>query len=334
MTKIGIAVIGLGRIGLSHIDAIQKNSNTCRLAAVVDANENLAVSVGRKYGVPHATTVADVLKDDSVQAVVVCLPHQAHAPVTIQAAGHGRHVLVEKVMATTLTDAAAMVNAAQANDVKLMVGQSRRFIAPIRTAKARIGEIGKIMGVLYNFACFFDIDSAPAWWRSKEATGGLVYPMLGSHSIDFGLWICSDREPISVYASGSSNNPDFEGDDTATVVVNFDDGTNATSYLTINNRPSRHECLIVGTEGSIYFTHASDHEGMIGVPSTDLFLNGHSIPETPSDPHCFTAQMAEFARAIQEGRAPEASGAEILTQMKILHAAQISSDEGRVITII
>jgi len=333
MSQVGIAVIGLGRVGKSHIDGILKNPESCRLAAVVDMNPALSEAVAAEHTVPGYTSVEACLDDADVQAVVICLPHDQHAPVTIQAAGAGRHVLVEKVMATSVEDGEAMVAAADQAGVKLMVGQTRRFIEQLRDAKARLTDIGSVTSVLYNFACIFDVNSAPVWWRSKEATGGLVYPMLGSHSVDFCLWICDDRTPTSVYASGSSTNPDFEGDDTATIIINFDDGTHATSFLTINNRPTRHEGLVTGTNGSIYFTHGNDHEGLIGVPTTDLYINGAKVREGDSTKHAFAVQMEEFASSILQGREPQASGREVLTQLRILRAAQTSSAENRVVAL-
>jgi len=333
MSQVGIAVIGLGRVGKSHIDGVVQNPDTCHLAAVVDMNPTLSEALAVQHGVPGYTSVEQCLADPTVQAVVICLPHDQHAPITIQAARAGKHVLVEKVMATSVEDGESMVASAEEAGVRLMVGQTRRFIEQLRDAKARLGDIGHVTSVQYTFACIFDVTTAPAWWRSKEATGGLVYPMLGSHSVDFCLWICDDRTPVSVYAAGSSTNPDFEGDDAATIVINFDDGTHATNYLTINNRPTRHEGLVTGTAGSIYFTHGNDHEGLIGVPTTDLYINGAKVREGDSAKHAFAVQMEEFASAILQDREPQASGREVLTQLKILHAAQTSSIEQRVVML-
>jgi len=333
VNPVGIAVIGLGRVGKSHIDGILLNPETCRLAAVVDMNAALSSSLAAQHNVPGYVSVEECLADQSVHAVVICLPHNQHAPVAIRAANAGKHVLVEKVMATTVEDGEEMVAAAEKSGVRLMVGQTRRFIEQLREAKGRLSDIGNVTSVLYSFSCIFDVNTAPPWWRSKEATGGLVYPMLGSHSVDFCLWICDDRTPVSVYASGSSTNPDFEGDDTATIIINFDDGTHATNYLTINNRPTRHEGLVTGSNGSIYFTHGNDHEGLIGVPTTDLFINGAKVREGNSAKHAFAVQMEEFASAILQGREPEASGREVLTQLRILRAAQRSAAEKRVVEL-
>lgn len=331
--RVGIAIVGLGRIGTTHIDGILRNQDKCYLAAVVDMREDLARAQAKRHGVPYHLTVEEALGNDAVKALVICLPHDLHAPIAIQAATAGRHVLTEKVMAVTLEDAIAMVDAARANSVALMVGQSRRFITQLQEAKRRLPEIGKVTSVLYNFACRFDFETAPLWWRAEARTGGLTYPMLGSHSIDFSLWINPGRTPVAVYACGANNGRGFEGHDTATVVIEFDDGAHATNYININTRPTRHEALITGVDGSIYFTHGGDHEGLIGVPTTDLFINGEQVMSGDSDQHAFAVQMREFATSILEKRQPEASGEEILVQMRIIQAAMQSARERRVVPL-
>ncbi len=331
--QVGIAVVGLGRVSESHIDGIAHNRKHCRLAAVVDVDSARAKASGERHGVPFYTELDRALQDESVEAIVVSLPHDLHAAVSIQALEAGRHVLVEKPMATNYDDAERMANAAEASGVQLMIGQSRRYIRQLQEGKARSGEIGQITALLYTFACHFDVETAPPWWRSKQATGGLVYPMLGSHSVDYTLWMREGRRVVSVYAEGASLNPDFEGDDAATLILTFDDGTHATNFLTINNPAPRHEGLVIGSEGAIYFTHTGDHEGLVGVPTTDLYLNGELIMSGPSEPHLFALQMKEFAEAIIEKREPTTSGRRILPQMRILEAAQASAASGQVVRL-
>lgn len=241
MNKVKIAIIGLGRIARTHIDSIHHWPEICELAAVVDINEELAKAYAKEFNVPYYITVEEALEYSNIDAVVICLPHDLHEPVTVKAANAGKHVLVEKVMATSVAEGLSMVAAAKRNDTKLMVAQSRRYFKAFHDARKHFDIIGKITNSIYNFTCFFDKNIAPPWWKSKTATGGLAYPMLGSHAIDITLWMLDDREPVSVYASGVSKNPDFEGDDDITVIIGFDDGTQATCFLGLNNRYPKHE---------------------------------------------------------------------------------------------
>lgn len=330
---IGLAVVGLGRIARSHIDGIRQWDD-CELTAVVDVDEDLARSTSETYGVPYYTDTEEAYSDPDVDAVVICVPHHLHAPLAIDAMEAGNHVLVEKVMATSVEDGERMVAAAADNDVNLMVGQSRRHFPSLKEAKDRIDEIGTPLNLQYTFACHFDADTAPPWWRSEEKTGGLVYPMLGAHSIDYTLWMLADREPVSVYAKGASNNDTFEGDDDATIVIGFDDGTHATNFLSINNSPTKHRGIVIGSDGSISWDQRGDHSGdLVGVATTDLEINGETVTRPDGEPHNFALQMKAFVDAIRDGREPEASGREIMTQLRIIRAAKRSAAEDRVVEL-
>ena len=331
--NVGIAVVGLGRICHSHIDGI-RYWDDCKLTAVVDVDEQRARSVGEEYDVPYYTATEEAYADGKVDAAVICVPHHLHAPLAIEAMKAGKHVLVEKVMATSLEDGRQMVETAAENDVNLMVGQSRRFFPSLATAKERIDEIGTPINLQYTFACHFDVETAPDWWQSEKKTGGLAYPMLGSHSIDYTLWMLEDREPASVFANGASNNDDFEGHDDVTILIEFDDGTHATNFLSINNSPVQHQGLVVGTEGSIAWNQHGDHSGdLVGVATTDLEINGEPMTGIEDEPHNFANLMREFVDAICEEREPTASGTEILTQLKIIHAAKQSAEKDQVINL-
>ncbi|WP_375091204.1 Gfo/Idh/MocA family protein [Peribacillus sp. RS7] len=152
----------------------------CDLSAVVDIKEDLAKAYSEELNVPYYSSVEESLTDPDIDAVIICLPHNLHEPVSVQASDAGKHVLVEKVMATSVAEGLSMVEAAKRNNKKLMVAQSRRYFPAFDEARKHFDKIGKITNSLYNFTCYFDKNIAPPWWQSKEATGGLVYPMLGS----------------------------------------------------------------------------------------------------------------------------------------------------------
>lgn len=329
--KVKIGVIGLGRISRSHIDGIRSLPDKCDLACVIDVQEPLAQSFSREFGVPYYTSLENALEKCDMDAIVVCLPHNLHEPITVKAANAGKHVLCEKVMATSVREGESMVQAAKANNVKLMIAQSQRFFFGKQEARKRRKEIGKILNMLYIWALYFDENLAPKWWKSKESTGGLIHAMVAPHCLDYTLWMMDDRRVISVYSQGASNKDLFEGDDDATIILGFDDGTHATVYVSINNYPPRHEGLIIGSEGSMCFSHKGDHDGLIGVAETDLYINGKLIMSGEQKPHNFVVQMDEFVNSILEDRTPVPSGEEILLRLKVIEASLISAKEKRVV---
>lgn len=323
--RIGIAIVGLGRISKTHIDGIRLNPEITRLAAVVDVDEPLAKSTAEAYSTKFYTRVETALKDPDIQAMVICLPHFLHKPVALQIMEAGRHVLVEKPMATNLADGQEMVDKAQKTGKVLMSGQSFRFLSTCLETKRRMkDEIGIPFNLVYTEACSFNRDSAPPWWRDVRKTGGLAFTMLGSHTVDMTVWMYEGRKPKRVYSEARALNPDFEGMDEIVITMTFDDGSMATNHLSLNTYPERFDALLVGPKGSIIITQA--RTAVLGVWSSELFINGKLAISGEQRPHNFALQMREFAEAILNKKEPMVKSYEILTQLAILDAARKSAE--------
>lgn len=334
MDKVKIGIIGLGRISYSHIDGIKNLPEISKLTAVIDTNEEIAKKFSEEFNVPYFTSVDDALENGDIDAVVVCLPHMLHREITNKALNAGKHVLVEKVMANSLAEGVDMVETAEKNNRTLMVAQSRRFFQSYLKVQELLPQIGPVYSILYNFTCYFDEHNAPVWWQKEDYTGGLVYSMLGAHTIDFFLsTLKKDINDVKgVFATGASKDDYFEGHDEATVVIEFKDGLNVTGFLSINNKYPKHEVQIIGENGTIFFSQCGDHDGdLVGIAATDLYHNGELVMSGAPTPHNFTLQMKEFVESILENRTPIASGREILSQLSLIEASRASAKRGEVI---
>ncbi|MFQ6121977.1 MAG: Gfo/Idh/MocA family protein [Dehalococcoidales bacterium] len=325
--KIGVAVIGLGRVGESHLDAIRLNSEAAYVAAVVDIEQSRAQSTAERYKTKFYLSVEEALNDPDIKAAVICLPHYLHKPIACQVMESGRHVLVEKPWALNLADGREMLAKAQEKKVVLMSGQSFRFQWAMYEAKQLVkkGEIGHPFNLLYVFLTAVDYVRAPSWWRDEKMTGGLAFALGGSHTVDYTLWIYEGRKPVRVYSEARSINPELEGMDEIIITIRFDDDSLATNYISINTRPMKHECLIVGPKGRIDVTCGFGWDKLIGVFSADLFLNGNLVRSDFPTFHQFAVQMREFLEAISQPREPIVKYSEILTQLAILEATQKSA---------
>src|SRR5215203_3365704 len=120
MDRLRIGMIGCGEIAARMAAAIA-SSRHAQHVMVMDTRAGLAQDLGERYGVPWTDRVDDLLADPAVDAVYVAVPHHLHAPLAIQAAEAGKHILVEKPIATTLPDAEAMMVAARGHGVRLSV---------------------------------------------------------------------------------------------------------------------------------------------------------------------------------------------------------------------
>jgi phthalate 4,5-cis-dihydrodiol dehydrogenase len=182
--KIGIGVVGLGRGFTLTLPALQAVTGI-RLSAAFDVRASAREAVSTELGAATYDSLDDLLRDPNVDAVYIASPHELHAPQTIAAANAGKHVLVEKPMATTIADCRAMVRAAADAGVVLIVGPSHGFDPQVRRAAELIssGTYGPIRMVnAFNFTDFVYRPRRPE--ELDPAKGGGVIYSQGSHQFD------------------------------------------------------------------------------------------------------------------------------------------------------
>lgn len=198
-SSLGTAVIGCGRISRSHLAAVNAHPDLARLVAVVDQDRGLAESAAAKYGAPVVSADLDeVLLRDDVDAVVICLPNALHAPVAIAAARAGKHVLVEKPMATSVDEATAMAQAAREHDVTLAIAQCRRYFNAIEALLAQRSRFGDLISIQVSLGVRWDGPQAD-WWRDTVRASGLVIALNGPHTLDF-VQMMMGELPLRVHA--------------------------------------------------------------------------------------------------------------------------------------
>lgn len=329
MQKLRTAVVGPGRIALAHLQAIRNNSDVAELTAVVGLPQEAERTreLAARYGAASASDNLDeVLADPGIDAVVLTLPNHLHCPIAVQALQAGKHVLVEKPLSNSVDEADAMISAAEDAGRVLMVAQCRRFFPGAQEAKRRVSDLGRPLDIVHVLGV--DVPKAQAeWWRSADATGGLVLGLNGPHVIDTILWLMGE-EPIRVYAQTGRLRPEnWQGEDQATVVMTFADGSVATGHLSFNMRPHTNERWIIGPKGTLHLTH----DRTLAVDG-DIVIEADLTPYIEGD-QSFDGQFREFADAIRQGRAPLAAADEVRPVVKVLSAALLSARESRPIAI-
>ena len=322
--KLGIGVIGVGRVAQAHLAAASALKEEIDLLAIADVEEEKAREAKEKYRAGYFTTrYEDLLRDPGIAAVVITLPNHLHHSAALAAAKAGKHILIEKPMAMNIRQAREMVAAAKDNRVTFMVGQSRRFSDAVFALQEKLPEIGELFRVIISFLVSFP--SPPTnWWRRSDEAGGLVILLQGSHSLDSILtWM--GKMPQRVFTSSSRRNPQWEGEDEADILFSFDRGESASVHLSLSTSPAFHEALLVGTRGVIRLI-----EYPTGKPfgfGYHLELNGKRILSGDQVPSNYTLQLKEFVSALREGRTPMASGEEVLKTQLLLDAARQSERE-------
>jgi len=144
MNKINIAVIGTGIMGKNHARVYDGLENV-NLVAVCDVNEE-AKEIASEFKANYYKDYKEMLEKESVDAVSICVPTKLHKEVALEVTKNKINLLVEKPIATTTEEAKEIIDAAEKNDVKLMIGHIERFNPVIVELKKRVenNELGKV----------------------------------------------------------------------------------------------------------------------------------------------------------------------------------------------
>jgi len=207
-------IIGLGVWGETHLLAYS-SSPFANLAGVCDKNEAALKERQAQFEIPWGTTeYPELLAREDIDAVSVVTPDFLHREIAVAACEAGKHVLLEKPMATTVQDAQAIADAAAANGVTLMVDFHNRFNPAMYNVKAAIerGELGEPQMVTLRLNDTIYVPTGMLAWGGEST----VIWFLGSHSVDLVRWLFED-EVVRVYSVARSrvlaqkgiNTPDF-----------------------------------------------------------------------------------------------------------------------------
>jgi len=228
-SSVKVGVIGCGRIGLVHLEAITKAPG---VTPVIVSNPTVskAEAAAAQYNVPKFTGDAmDVITDPEVDAVWICSPSQYHAEQIKAAAANGKHVFCEKPLATDLSETVEAINACSEAGVKLMTGLQRRFDENFRRVRTAV-EKNEVGDTIMIKLC--SRDPAPPPFSYVKGGGG-IFADMAVHDLDMSRFLAGE-DPIDILAIGSCHIDKeiekLEGSeafDTASCIVRYPNGVQA-----------------------------------------------------------------------------------------------------------
>jgi predicted dehydrogenase len=311
---IRVATIGTGWIMPFHARGVQAFDGASLVAAANHRSESLE-RFAAEFGIPRRTTRWEELaQDPDVDAVVIGTPNSLHAPQSIAMLRAGKHVLVEKPMATSVPDAEAMVRAARDGGARLMVAHCWRFHEDVRRLRSRIegGELGEVVKTRgYGVHAGWGPEG---WFTDAALAGGGALMDMGVHAIDTARFLLGDPAPVRVqaavgtrYAAGR-----YAVDDDGIVLIEWSNGTNSI------------------VESGWWQPHLAGLEADTEVYGTGGYARVWDFTEGPPGyEHCaqpmYTTQMAEFLGSIAEGRDPSPGGEDGVVVMRIVEEAYRAS---------
>jgi predicted dehydrogenase len=330
--------IAFAGTGFNKIHAAAARIAGAQLVAVVNHRPDSMAKFAAEFNIPRQYEHLDeLLEQGGVDALVVATPNYLHAEQTIAALNAGLHVMVEKPMAMNAAEAEAMYRAAQKAGKNLMVAHCFRFDQETIWLRELIasGRIGKI---IRTKGCGVHVYWGPTgWFAQKKFAGGGAMADMGVHALDTARFLLGDPQPVSVYARISTNYGDYDVDDTAMIVVNWDNG--ASSYFESGWWQPHADQPNAGTQLYGQNGFASLFPTRIESPNTSrdsLHVLNCSFAEKPQDEpgnSKYDTQMEYFIRCIQKKINPVPGGLEGWTNMRIVDAAYESSSTGKVVDL-
>ncbi|GAA5145481.1 Gfo/Idh/MocA family oxidoreductase [Nocardioides marinquilinus] len=266
MRPVGVAVLGAAHTGhaWAYTRAVTASPNA-RVVGVHDPEPEHTRWIHHDFGVPLVDDVEALLASPEVEAVLVCSANADHRAHVELAAAHGRHVLCEKPIATTLEDADAMVAACHVAGVQLHVAFPARFTPLVARARetVRAGRLGELIGLVgLNRGRPPLPPSYPAWLTDAEAAGGGALIDHSVHVTD-AMRHVSGLEVAEVSAEAGSLLWDCGVDDLAVVSLRFAGGAVGSidpSWSVPADHPWDYDfhLRLVGTEGALSLTDGAE----------------------------------------------------------------------------
>jgi predicted dehydrogenase len=316
-SRIRIGLIGGGAIADAHIRGYRAFAETVLPAAVADAAPDVAQRRAAELGVPAHTDYEQLIAQVELDAVDICLPHHLHANAIVTAAEAGLHVLCEKPLCLTSTEAERVRAAVEQNGVTLMCAHNQLFLPTV--AKARELLAGGTLGELYQVRttdCFRnDFDPHTMGWRASALTSG------GGELIDTGyhptylLLELAGSTPVEVVAMLARHRLTFaEGEDSAQLLVRFDNGVigQLTTSWAFDPPPATERFSVIGELGTLRGTETS----------LTLTLNGRPSESLEFEPvDTYVAEIGHFAASLISRSRPLHTEREGIEVLQILLAA-------------
>ena len=339
MRKLGVGVIGLGSAGLLHAESYNAISDKAKVIVLCDKDKGCAESNAAIYGADAHTNYRDILRRKDIDIIDICLPHHLHAKAAIEAAEAGKHVLVEKPIATTLKDADDMIKAAKKAGVKLMVAESHAFVPSHILAKEMVdqGRMGRVF-LAKAYEIFGDVPVEYSWKTSPEAVGSLLD--MGVHRFFVLRWIMGEVKSVFAFAEKLACELETDNDDTAVIALKFKNGGLGEVDLTccaVSEPTNRLE--LYGTKGTIIEDHMWEQPLMYCSNQPGFETEGWVKPEVEHAPFpgyygiSFRNEVEHFVDCVLNDTQPKVTGEDGRAALNIALLAYKSVKTGKVVMV-
>ncbi len=339
---IGWAFIGTGNYPNSLIAPAAALAEDTSIVAAYSRDQQRADEFASKHGALAAyTSVEELLADSRVDVVFIASPNHLHASYTQMAAKAGKHVLVEKPMATKVSDCVEMIKACNANGVKLGVGFQLRFHpghveASRLVREGDLGEVALVQGLLGS-GVRGQVKREPRtglreWWETPEMVGNSS-TMIGSgvHCVD-DLEFILGQTVVEVAAITDGQTADAPLENMVSLSLRFSGGAIGTMCCGNRIPDAMNDVTVYGSHGRVLLKDSArpSFGGSLEVTSE----TGNSAVTYAPDPLALAKwQIEGFNKAIAQDEEPRASGLDGLRSVQITEAMIESARTRRTVSV-
>ena len=343
-----VAVIGAGAIGQDHLASFRLHP-AAQVVAIAEVSPKRGREAADRFGIPEVVTDYRVLLARAdIDVVSIALPNYLHAAVALDALRAGKHVMLDKPMATNARDGAKLVAEARKRRLLFMVGQNFRFAAETQTAKQLVerGTLGDVYHAKTSWLRRAGIPRIGSWFTQKRFAGGGCTYDIGVHALDRCLYLMGEFDAAAVsgqtfskfgprgLGNGSWGRSEidpgakFDVDDLSIALIKLRSGRTVlleASWAAHAPTTDANATQLFGTEAGLL------------LPPVQLFrqTRGGYTSEAvdPLPPLVNTNRMVHFIDCLLGKAKPLVKPAESLAVQKILDAIYVSAATGREVRI-
>jgi len=321
-----IAVVGCGHWGRN---LVRNFAELGVLASVCDPNTDLAQKYAKQYEVSNSS-FADILRDTSVDGIVLAVPAPLHASLAIKAMNSGKHVYVEKPLAMNPVEARGMIDASKDNKVQLMVGHLLQY-HPVFVAVRDLVESGELGGLSYIYSNRLSFGKV----RSEED----VIWSFAPHDISMILSLTNDEPKLVRTESLCILQTNIA--DTATVHMEFKSGLKAHISVSWLHPYKEQKLVVIGQSGMVVFDDTKPWNEKLAFYRYSIDLTGKAADLNKSKVQYLEVPESEplknecqhFINVVNGRLPPLTDGDEGLRVLNVLSASTLSQSENSAVRI-
>jgi len=351
--KLKLALIGCGRISDNHLKAVLDNHKDIELVATCDIVKSKAGFISAKYlskakekycliTWPKVySDYKEMLKKEDIDICSICTESGYHVEIALYCLDHGKHVIVEKPIAMSISGATEMINMAKNNKLKLAVCHQNRFNKPIQKLRQAVneGRFGRIFAgtahILWNRSK--EYYNKAGWRGTWRLDGGCLLNQC-THNIDLLQWMIGS-EIYSVYGqTGNFLHPYIQTEDYGSIIIKFNNGAIGNVEGTVNVYPKNLEetLTILGEKGTAVIGGLALNKILVwdfedGLDSLEQVKKEYDLEDGNIYGGGHVPLYQDFIGAVRNNREPLISGEEGIKSLSIILMAYKSQKYSRAI---